>query len=339
MRIYSNSVEFFHSHAYSYAMQSEFEFIEKIRRRTNYSSIKIGIGDDCAVISKNDRTDLVITTDLLVEDVDFRLNWFKPEFLGHKALAVSLSDIAAMGAIPVWAMLSIGIPPDIWKTDFLEKFYDGWFKLAEKFNVQLIGGDVSKTPDKIIIDSIVAGEVKKNRAILRSGAKIGDLIYVTGELGSAAVGLRLLENGEFYDQSEHKKLLQRQLAPNPQIEIGRILGENKLATAMIDLSDGLSGDLAHLCRESRVGATIYADKIPVDVNLSASLGDFSEILNGGEDFELLFTVNRKKISRLEKLLKDHPVSQIGIVTEDVDKIALISDAKIEILEPKSFRHF
>ncbi len=138
-------------------MMSEFEFIENIRRKFSVAKI----GDDCAVLPKDSKTDLVITTYLLVEDIDFRLDWAKPEFIGHKALAVSLSDVAAMGAKPVWAMLSIGVPTQIWKTNFVEKFYDGWFSLAKKFDVELVGGDVSKTPDKIVIDSIVAGEVKK----------------------------------------------------------------------------------------------------------------------------------------------------------------------------------
>ena len=320
-------------------MQSEFDFIDKIRRKNQFSAIKVGIGDDCAVIPKDSKTDTVITTDLLVEDIDFRLKWTTPEFLGHKALAVSLSDVAAMGAKPVWAMLSIGIPENLWKTNFIDKFYDGWFKLAEKYQVQLIGGDVSKTPDKLVIDSIVAGEVKKDKAILRSTAQPTDLIYVTGELGGAAAALELLENGESYINSKQKNLLLRQLAPTPQTEIGQLLSKNDLATAMIDLSDGLSGDLAHLCRESRVGATIYANKIPVDKNLSAGFGDFSEILNGGEDFELLFTVNQKKISRLEKVLENHQISQIGFINENVEKIELINDKKSEILKPKSFRHF
>lgn len=320
-------------------MQSEFDFIEKIRRKNQFSTVKIGIGDDCAVIPKDSKTDTVITTDLLIEDIDFRLKWTTPEFLGHKALAVSLSDVAAMGAKPVWAMLSIGVPENLWKSDFIVRFYDGWFKLAEKYQVQLIGGDVSKTPDKLVIDSIVAGEVKKDKAVLRSTAQPGDLIYVTGEVGGAAAALRLLENGESHEDSRQKNLLLRQLVPIPQTEVGQILGKNNLATAMIDLSDGLSGDLAHLCRESRVGATIYADKVPVDKNISVSFGDFSEILNGGEDFELLFTVNRKKISRLEKLLKDHQISQIGLITENVEKIELINGEKSEILKPKSFRHF
>ena len=320
-------------------MQSEFEFIEKIRRKNQFSTVKIGIGDDCAVIPKDSKTDTVITTDLLVEDIDFRLKWTTPEFLGHKALAVSLSDVAAMGAKPVWAMLSIGVPENLWKTDFIDKFYDGWFKLAEKHQVQLIGGDISKTPDKLVIDSIVAGEVKKDKAILRSTAQPTDLIYVTGELGGAATALKLLENDELYEDSKQKGLLLRQLAPNPQTEIGQLLSKNNLATAMIDLSDGLSGDLVHLCRRSRVGAAIYVDKVPIDRNLSAGFGDFSEILNGGEDFELLFTINRKKFSRLEKVLKYHQISQIGFITENVDKIELISGKKSEILKPKSFRHF
>jgi thiamine-monophosphate kinase len=182
---------------------NEFEFIEKLKNkfptfRNPQSSSLVGIGDDCAVLPKDSKTDLVITADLLVEDIDFRLSWSKPEFIGHKALAVSLSDVAAMGAKPAWAMLSIGVPASIWKTDFVEKFYDGWFRLAEKFQVELIGGDVSKTPDKIVIDSIVAGGVKKNKAILRSGAKVGDLIFVTGNLGGAAAGLKLLEEGFSY---------------------------------------------------------------------------------------------------------------------------------------------
>lgn len=320
-------------------MQSEFDFIKNIQQKDRVSTVKTGIGDDCAVISKDSKTDLVITTDLLVEDIDFRRNWTKPEFLGHKTLAVSLSDVAAMGATPVWAMLSIGIPQNVWQTDFVEKFYEGYLKLAEKYKVEIIGGDISKTPDKIVFDSIAAGEVRKNKAVLRSTAQVGDLIFVTGELGGAQAGLKLLEKGENYQNSKQKNLLLRQLASNPQTEIGRILGENNLATAMIDLSDGLSSDLAHLCHSSKVGAEIFAEKIPVDRNLEKSFGDFSEILNGGEDFELLFTVNRKKISRLENHLKNHKITHIGNITEDIENIRLISNQESRILQPEGFRHF
>ena len=319
-------------------MTSEFDFIETVRTRFSLSKT----GDDCAVLPKDAETDLVITTDLLVEDIDFKLEWSKPEFIGHKALAVSLSDVAAMGAKPVWAMLSIGIPEAVWKTDFVEKFYDGYMSLAKKFNVELIGGDVSRTPDKIVIDSIAAGEVKKGRAVLRSNGKVGDLIYVTGSLGGAAAGLTLLENGARYDDSEYKDLLLRQLAPDPQTEIGQSIGENNLATSMIDLSDGLSSDLAHLCQASKVGAKIYADKIPITSetsNFKLQSSDLALALDGGEDFELLFTIEPKKKFRLEKALKNCAFSHIGEITANGEIIELINAEKTMILQPKGFRHF
>lgn len=326
-------------------MKTEFEFIKNIQRK--YSLKKIG--DDCAVLPKDSKTDLVITTDLLVEDIDFKPEWTRPEFIGHKALAVSLSDVAAMGAKPVWSMISIGVPEKIWKTDFVEKFYDGYFKLAANFNVELIGGDVSKTPDKIVIDSIVAGETKKGKAVLRSGAKAGDLIFVTGNLGGAAIGLKLLEAGEKVKKSKYKKLLLRQLAPNPQTEIGQIIGAKKLATSMIDLSDGLSSDLFHLCRNSKVGAKVFADKIPSEIQNSRFIqnlkdskiktSDLSAAFDGGEDFELLFTVDPKKKFQLEKHLENRKISLIGEITANAEIIELATDEKIEILKPKGFRHF
>lgn len=323
-------------------MKSEFEFISELK--TKYSLSKIG--DDCAVLPKDSRTDLVITTDLLVEDIDFRLEWTKPEFLGHKSLAVSLSDVAAMGAKPVWSMISVGVPEKIWKSDFVEKFYDGYMKLARKFDIELIGGDVSKTPDKIVIDSIVAGETKKGKAILRSNAKPKDLIYVTESLGGAAAGLKLLEDGFRYDWSEkiwRKGLLLKQLQPFPKVSDGEKIGEEQIANSMIDLSDGISSDLAHICRASKVGAKIFAEKIPIDKDIRGLTKLFDEKLNfalsGGEDFELLFTVNPKKKIQLEKAFKNHRFFHIGEITANAEIIELINDKKSTILEPKGFRHF
>ncbi len=326
-------------------MKTEFAFLKNLRQK--YSLDKIG--DDCAVLPKDSKTDLVITTDLLIEDIDFRIEWTKSEFLGHKALAVSLSDIAAMGAKPVWSLISIGIPEKIWKTDFVEKFYDGYINLAKHFRVELVGGDVSKSPDKIVIDSIVAGEVKKGKAVLRSTAKAGDLIFVTGKLGGASAGFELLEAGEIYEKSNYKKLIERQLKPNPQIEIGQILSEKNLAASMIDVSDGLSSDLFHICESSKVGAKIYAEKIPVESRISNlnfqnsklktqnSKLDFA--LNGGEDFELLFTVSPKKKFRLENHLENHKISHIGEVTANAEIIELVAGKKVEIVQRKGFRHF
>ncbi|HQU85869.1 MAG TPA: thiamine-phosphate kinase [Pyrinomonadaceae bacterium] len=320
-------------------MKTEFGFLANLKNKYDLTKI----GDDCAVLPKDSKTDSVITTDLLVEDIDFRLSWTKPEFLGHKSLAVSLSDIAAMGAKPVWSMISIGVPETIWKTDFVDKFYDGYMRLAQKFGVELIGGDVSKTPDKIVIDSIVSGEVKRGKAILRSNAQVNDLIYVTGNLGGASLALKLLENGENFDDSEYQNLLLKQLAPNPQIEIGNILQNENLATSMIDLSDGISSDLFHICSASKVGAKIFQENLPIASEILESKNEienkFSLALNGGEDFELLFTVDPKKKFQLENALKNYQISLIGEITANAEIIELIRNSKTEILTPKGFQHF
>jgi len=324
-------------------MRSEFDFIKKIRKqsaiRWSQSAIIFGVGDDAAVFRKDSKTDFVITTDLLVENIDFRLEWTRPEYLGHKALAVSLSDIAAMGARPCFALLSIGVPKNIWKTKFLDSFYKGWFALAEKYNVQLIGGDVSKTPDKIVVDSIVIGETKRGKAVLRSTANAGDLIFVTGALGGAAAGLAEIRSPTVKEgvndraTIKERLLIQRQLRPNAQVEIGALLGERNLATSMIDISDGLSSDLNHLCEESNVGAIIDADKIPVDSSIDSD--GLNLALNGGEDFELLFTVNPKKNSKLKNL----PVTQIGLITDKPKKIFIKQNSRLIKLNPKGFIHF
>lgn len=319
-------------------MTGEFEFLEKLRRRFSLSKI----GDDCAVLPKDEKTDLVITADLLVEDIDFRLDWTTPEFLGHKVLAVSLSDIAAMGADPKWAMLSVGIPKIIWNSDFIDRFYDGWFSLADEFNVELVGGDVSRSPDKLVIDSIAIGHVPKGEALMRSGAKTGDSIFVTGRLGGAAGGLRLLEDKALTSNAGAEgeiDLIQRQLQPTPQVCDANLLIKTHIVTSMIDISDGLSSDLMHICNDSLVGAKIYADRIPVDDNLEIVCTSCDEKLevaiNGGEDFELLFTVSKENIPRLE----NRDVTQIGEITANIGIIELIRDGKAEILMPKGYRHF
>lgn len=317
-------------------MPKEFEFIEKIKQKFSLDKI----GDDCAVLPKNETHDMLITSDLIVEDIDFRRSWMIPEFLGHKALAVSLSDIAAMGGKPLYSMLSLGIPEDVWQTNFVDEFYQGYLKIGGKFKVELIGGDVSKTPDKIIIDSTVIGEVEKGKAILRSGAKVGDLIFVTGELGGANAGLKLLEEGNFYSnqaESWQRRLILEQLNPIPAVYAGQEL--LKFVTSMIDISDGLSSDLKHICEASQVGAKIYTEKIPLHKNLKAMTKIFSEqldfALNGGEDFELLFTLNPKNI--FDKNFTSFFC--IGEITANVGIIELISGAKTTILQPKGYQHF
>jgi thiamine-monophosphate kinase len=280
---------------------------------------------------------LVVTADLLVENIDFRLEWTTPEYLGHKSLAVSLSDVAAMGARPAWAMLTAAVPDVLWKSDFLDRFYEGWFSLARNHGVELVGGDVSRSPDKLVIDSIVGGEVAKGSAILRSGAKSGDSIFVGGSLGGAAGGLKLLEKAaEIRDTA--RELVLRQLKPGPQLTLANLLHSLNIVTSMIDISDGLSSDLRHICDGSGVGARIDAGMVPVDPGLAEYFppGECLDMaLNGGEDFELLFTANSKNISGVE----NHPLTRIGEITANIGVIELIRQGKSENLEPKGYRHF
>ncbi len=318
-------------------MLSEFEFIGNIKSKYGLGKI----GDDCAVLPKNSETDLLLTADMLVEDIDFLLDWTTPEFLGHKALAVSLSDIASMGGTPKWAMLSIAVAENLWKTDFLDRFYAGWFALANEHGVELIGGDVSRSPDKLVIDSTVCGEVAKGKAILRSTAKPGDAIFVSGTLGGAAGGLKLLENG--YGHGKHtsdflQNLILKQLKPQPQTGLAKLLHTHGIATAMIDVSDGLSSDLFHLCKQSYVGAKIYAEKVPINEGLVRhfpTIECLQMALDGGEDFELLFTVDEKDIS----LLNSPAVTLIGEITANIDIIELTDEGTSSILKPGGYRHF
>ncbi len=323
-------------------MTSEFEFIDQLRRKFARTGKRVltGIGDDAAVIAQSSRRDVVISADLLVEDIDFQLRWITPRQLGHKALAVSLSDIAAMGANPVWSTVSIGIPQVLWEGDFLNEFYQGWQQLADKHRVSLVGGDISKTPDKVVIDSVVGGEVRKGRAVKRSGARPGDLLYVTGELGGAAAGLKILQN-DGDRTGTAAGLIARQLTPSPRCEIGKTLGELKIATAMIDISDGLSSDLAHICRESSVGARVFQDKIPIDKAIKAlQFPDELELaLGGGEDFELLFTVPARLRKDLRNKLEKLTATRIGEITEDANKLELHGPEGTVELKPEGFRHF
>ena len=282
---------------------NEFDFIQNLKLKYGLNKV----GDDCAVLPKDADSDLLLTADMLIEDIDFELAWTRPEFIGHKALAVSLSDIAAMGGTPVWGMVSLGVPEGLWSTGFVERFFEGWFAVANEFGVELVGGDVSRSPDKLVVDSICGGEVAKGKAIHRSGAQPGDSIFVTGTLGGAAGGLKLLERGfEIIDGVPDltAELLLKQLKPVPQLNTAKLLQNNSVITSMIDISDGLSADLAHVCHASGVGAVIYADKLPTHKDLDKYF--HSELylemtLDGGEDFELLFTVNEKNISALDSL--------------------------------------
>jgi thiamine-monophosphate kinase len=361
----------------------EFDFIERLRRQelariakdrhsslvTRHSTLLRGIGDDAAVFRQRAGFDTVITADMLVEGVDFRLDsgWTSPRDLGHKALAVSLSDVAAMGARPRFCLLSVGVPRSLWRGGFAEEFYRGVRALAELHGVLIIGGDTSGTPGGVVVDSVVLGEVRRGRALTRVGAKAGDQIFVTGSLGGAAAGLKILESRRVENRRPgssrtlsasastknltraERGLVRRQTRPTPRVEWGALLGERGLASALIDLSDGLSSDLAHVCRESGVGARVEASLLPLDPLLSPLPNPLPKepgaddplalALDGGEDFELLFTVSPRKVSKLPREVGGVHVTRVGEVTAERGKLRLVRNGRARLLRPGGFEHF
>ena len=332
-------------------MRSEFDFINSIRQRVR-SSVVIGIGDDAAVFRSNSGKETVVSVDLLIEDIDFRRTTTPPYLLGHKALAVSLSDLAAMGARPLSALISIGVPEDIWQTDFVDRMYDGWLDLANRYGVQLIGGDTSRAHEHIMIDSIAIGECSPGLAVKRSGASPGDQIFVTGSLGAAAAGLRLIERGahlaeqNLADEDSQKldHVLLRQLRPEPRVGWGIVLGEERLATALIDLSDGLSSDLNHLCEASNVGALIDASLLPIDERVvelcgRRALDPLQLALHGGEDFELLFTVKPEHAARLPRRVDGVEIKRIGTIQSASEGVKISEGSRTWQLAPGGWKHF
>jgi thiamine-monophosphate kinase len=269
----------------------ERELIAAIRRRADQllkgrrkcGILTLGIGDDCAVLRPRRGEELVVTTDLSLENVHFRRDWHPPQSVGHRCLARGLSDLAAMGARPEAAFLSLALPPDL-TASWLDLFLDGFMALAQRYRVPLAGGDLAKSP-LVIADIVLLGSVPKGKALLRSGARAGDLIYVTGALGGSAAELRALERQPTAYHGDDK-LRHPHLYPEPRVAAGRKL--RQLATAAIDLSDGLSTDLAHLCEESGLAAEIDAEALPVDARAT-----LEQALHGGEDYELLFTASPK----------------------------------------------
>jgi len=335
--------------------RSEFDFIAALRQRVgpaDKQSLIEGIGDDAAVIRHTASKETVITADLLVEDIDFRRTTTPPYLLGHKALAVSLSDIAAMGSRPLWSLITIGMPEDIWQTDFADRLYDGVIDLANRYGVQLIGGDTSRTTENIVIDSIVVGECTAGISVKRNGARAGDQIFVTGLLGAAAAGLRLIERGAHLaeqnladdDSQKLDHVLLRQLRPEPRVGWGIVLGEEQLATSMIDLSDGLSSDLNHLCQASGVGARIESSLLPIDQRVAElcgrrALDPLQLALHGGEDFELLFTVKPENVARLPRRVDGVEIKRIGEVTSAPEGVKISEGSRVWDLKPGGWKHF
>ena len=289
----------------------------------------IGIGDDCAVLRIPSGHEALATTDFSLEERHFRRDWHPPDAVGHRCLARGLSDIAAMGGTPRAAFLSLALPAELaegWVDDFLA----GFLKLARRYSVPLAGGDTAQSPDGILADVAVLGSVPVGKAILRSGAKPGDLIYVTGTLGAAATDLNRLRRGEKLRARSHRK----HFYPEPRVALGQLLRERRLASAMIDISDGLSTDLSHICEESGVGAAIQADAIPAAVRGEDGL---QLALHGGDEYELLFTARPDR--RIPKRYGDVTITRIGTMIR-VKRMQLHRpDGSKEPLSAGGWEHF
>ena len=291
----------------------EFGLIKKIRKMIRLdASVIRGSGDDCAVISFNKDKYLLLTCDMIVEGVDF-FSGERPYLIGRKALGISISDIAACAGTPKYALVSMGLPEGM-SVEYVERIVKGMLDLARKFKINIVGGDISKA-DKLVIDVSLLGFVKKRNLVLRSGAKAGDIIFVTGGLGGSIKG-------------KHLRFL-------PRIKEAKKLAENFKINSMIDISDGLCADLGHILEMSKVGAVIFESMIPV----SKDAGTLNEALYSGEDFELLFTASKKEAQRLIKsrIAYAKPIGEIvakkrGLILVDRNNLK-------KNLRPKGYKHF
>lgn len=320
--------------------QGELALIDRIRRRvsrTSTSGLSLGIGDDCALLRLEAGEEAAVTTDLSIEGRHFRLNLHSAEAIGHRAIARGLSDIAAMGARPVAAFLSLGLPLKLTRpagrasSSWIDRFLDGFLALAGQYQTPLAGGDLAQSPIAIA-DIVLIGAVPRGKALFRSGARPGDVIYVTGCLGGSAYGLRRLIRRPSRTQSQD---LAPHLWPQPRIPQGIWLRSRNAASAAIDISDGLSTDLFHLCVESGISAEINADALPLFPGAR-----IDDALNGGEDYELLFTASPK--ARLPHSISGVRLTRIGAVMKNraADRVVLVDSAgRRQPLAPGGWEHF
>lgn len=297
-----------------------------------------GIGEDCAVISQQDDY-LLVTTDTLVEGVHFRLDYTSPYLLGKKALAVNLSDIAAMGGIPAYAFLNLAAPPQL-PLSFIRKLLQGINSWSKRYKVPLIGGDTVSSNGKIVLTITLIGRSPEKKAAFRSGAKEGDLVFVSGYLGDSAAGLTLLERNPA-PQAEYKRLIKAHLDPTPRIELGRQLVQNNLINSMIDISDGLATDLAHVAEESGMGAEISSARVPISPSCRKLAKELNRspmtwALSGGEDYEILFTVPKDKAGELPKI--SSRIFKIGRIVKKMG-IYLIDNNEKKDISYTGFSHF
>lgn len=325
----------------------EFGLIDRLTSKfsNKQGTTVTGVGDDAAVIDAGNDY-IVITTDLLTEGIHFNLIYTPLKHLGYKAVAVNLSDVYAMNAVPRQITVSIAVSGKF-SLEALEQLYSGIHSACEKFNVDLVGGDTSSSMTGMTISITAIGRVNKEDVVYRKGARVNDLICVSGDLGAAYLGLQLLEREKVLfekdpsfqpDFTGMEYLLERQLKPEPCSEIITLLRENGIKpTSMIDISDGLSSEILHICKNSEVGCRLYQDKIPISAVASRVAGDFNMeplicALHGGEDYELLFTVPLSDYQKLSQLKGIHIIGNITakdekamMVTKDGGLVEIIAE--------------
>ena len=299
-----------------------------------------GIGDDCAVLRLPPGQETLVTTDFTVEGIHFRREWHPPESVGHRCLARGLSDIAAMGGDPVAAFLSLALPRDV-PQSWVGRFTRSLIRLAERFGVTLAGGDTAESPHGILADIVVIGTAPRGKSVLRSSAHPGDRIFVSGELGGSAAAIlrmRARQSASKPTQKVNPRHYPLHFYPEPRTELGRILREKGLASSMIDISDGLSTDLAHLCEESGVGAELDAALIPrASVGRRAREVGLDLALHGGEDYELLFTSPPGK--RVPSKIAGVALTHIGHITRTPKIFLRNARGTAQELKPQGWEHF
>lgn len=327
----------------------EFEFIQKLKKTIHVRSedVVVGIGDDAAVLRKNKTNYQLVTTDSLVENVHFVRSLITPQQLGFKAAAISLSDIAAMGGSPQYCLVSLMLPSSI-DTRFVEGIYEGLGKASGVYGIDIIGGNISRN-DSVIIETVMIGEVKNDLLLLRSGARPGDAVLVTGTLGNSAAGLKLLQNPKLSISEKEKKLLiSFHLTPLPCLEESVLIAGTRHATAMIDISDGLCSDLSHICDASDVGVGLQIAALPVSQTCKKAaklLGVSAEelALYGGEDYELCLTVPQKHVEKVKHAVEKETGTQLTVIGEILPKIEgrwlQSPDGKKHPLKPAGWSHF
>lgn len=327
----------------------EFGLIDRISLNLagRTGSVVAGVGDDTAALRPTPGRLLLATCDVQVERVHFNLDTTTPELLGRKCLAVNLSDVAAMGGVPRFALVSLGLPKDT-PLAVVDGLYAGLRSIADEFDVDVVGGNVSSTPRGIFVDVTVLGEVEPDRVLYRSGARVGDLLIVTGHPGDSAGGLALLLDPEAvcpHDAAERLKAAHR--APVPRVKAGRAIASTGLAHAMIDLSDGLAGDLGHVAAASGVGAILWEDELPLSASLRAAAVGLGRdpldlALHGGEDYELLVATPRDAADEVLRAIRSAGIDAavVGEVVPAEQGLSIRgADGALRPLVPVAYRHF